>query len=185
MILPIFLYGSRVLREVSKPIDKDYPKLKELIDNMFETMYNADGIGLAAPQIGLPIRLFVIDISPLDTEKTFAELKNYPKTKIFINAEIIERYGDMIVHEEGCLSLPNINEKVSRPDKIKIKYLDENFEEHLEEYEGYFARIIQHEYDHIDGKVFTDHISPLRKQLIKSKLTDIVKRKMNCKYRFK
>ncbi len=185
MVLPIFLYGSSVLREVAKPIDKDYPNLKELIDNMFETMHNADGIGLAAPQIGLPIRLFIIDISPLDTEKAFAELKNYPKTKIFINAEIIERYGDMTVHEEGCLSLPNINEKVSRPDKIKIKYSDENFEEHIEEYEGYFARIIQHEYDHIDGKVFTDHISPLRKQLIKSKLMDIVKRKMDCRYRFK
>lgn len=185
MVLPIFLYGSSVLREVAKPIDKDYPNLKELIDNMFETMHNADGIGLAAPQIGLPIRLFVIDISPLDNEKIFKELKDYPKKKIFINAEIIECYGNIVEHEEGCLSLPNINEKVPRPDKIKIKYLDENFEEHLEEYEGYFARIIQHEYDHIEGKVFIDYISPLRKQLIKSKLMNIIKRKMNCRYRFK
>ncbi len=185
MILPIHLYGSPVLREVAKNINRDYPNLSGLIENMFETLHEAEGIGLAAPQIGIPIRLFIIDISVMDTENSFEELKDMPKTKIFINAQITERYGDMVVHEEGCLSLPNISEAVPRHDSIKIEYLDENFEPHTDEYSGYFARIIQHEYDHIDGKLFTDHISPLRKQLVKSKLTNIAKRKVTCRYRFK
>ena len=185
MILPVYLYGSGVLREVAKPITEDYPNIRELIDNMFETMHNADGIGLAAPQIGRSIRLFVIDISPLDTERDFPQLRDCPKQKVFINAEITERYGDTVIYEEGCLSIPKINEKVPRPDKIKIKYLDETFREHEDEFEGYFARVIQHECDHIDGKMFVDHISPLRKQLIKSKLADIVKRKTTCSYKTK
>lgn len=185
MILPIYLYGAPVLREVAKPIDNHYPNLSGLIENMFDTLHAAEGIGLAAPQIGLPIRLFIIDISLMDTENDFVDLKDMPKRKVFINAQITERYGDVVVHEEGCLSLPNISEAVPRHDSIKIEYLDENFEPHSEEYSGYFARIIQHEYDHIDGKIFIDHISPLRKQLVKSKLTNIIKRKTTCRYRFK
>jgi peptide deformylase len=184
MILPIVLYGNPVLREVAKPIDKNYPNIKELIENMFETMNKAEGIGLAAPQIGLPIRLFVIDISTLDEDKN-PDLKGKPKQAVFINPEIIERSSDIISKEEGCLSLPDIHEKVPRSNKIKIKYLDENFVEKTEEQDGFFGRIIQHEYDHIEGKVFTDNISPLRKQLIKSKLLNLVKRKVKCDYKFK
>ena len=185
MILPVHLYGAPVLREVGKPIEKDYPRLSELIENMFDTMHNADGIGLAAPQVGVPIRLFMVDISALDTEKDFAELRDMPKTKIFINATITERYGETVVYDEGCLSLPNISESVPRPSSIKIEYLDELFEPKSEEYTGYYARIIQHEYDHIEGTMFIDRISPLRKQLIKSKLANIVKRKITCRYKFK
>ena len=185
MILPVHLYGAPVLREVSKPIKKDYPRLSELIENMFDTMHNADGIGLAAPQVGIPIRLFMVDISALDTEKDFAELRDMPKTKVFINATITERYGETVVYDEGCLSLPNISESVPRPSSIKIECLDELFEPKSEEYTGYYARIIQHEYDHIEGTMFIDRISPLRKQLIKSKLANIVKRKITCRYKFK
>ena len=148
-------------------------------------MHNADGIGLAAPQVGVPIRLFMVDISALDTEKDFAELRDMPKTKVFINATITERYGEIVVYDEGCLSLPNISESVPRPSSIKIEYLDELFEPKSEEYTGYYARIIQHEYDHIEGTMFIDRISPLRKQLIKSKLANIVKRKITCRYKFK
>lgn len=185
MILPVVLYGNSVLREVAKPIDKDYPNLKDLIANMIETQQNADGVGLAAPQIGLSIRLFVIDISSLNFEKDYPELKDHIKTVVFINPEIIEHFGDIVSKEEGCLSLPDIHEKVPRSSKVKIRYFDENFVEKEEVFEGFFARIIQHEYDHIEGKVFTDSISPLRKQLIKSKMINIVKKKINCKYKFK
>jgi peptide deformylase len=184
MILPVVLYGNSVLREVSKPVAKDYPNLKELIENMFETTRKADGIGLAAPQVGLPLRLFIIDISSLDEEKN-PDLKEKPKTAVFINPEILERSSDIVSREEGCLSLPDIHEKVSRPNKIRIKYSDENFVEKDEYYEGFFARIIQHEYDHIEGKVFTDNISPLRKQLIKSKLLNLTKRKVKCNYKYR
>jgi peptide deformylase len=182
MILPVVLYGSPVLREVAKPIDKDYPNLKELIENMFETMRKADGIGLAAPQIGLSIRLIVIDASSL--VKDYPELKDR-NTAVLINPEIIDVSGELLNVEEGCLSLPQIHEKVPRRNKIKIKYLDENFVEQIETMEGFFARIVQHEYDHIEGKVFTDRISPLRKQLIKSKLIDLTKRKVDCKYKIR
>ena len=184
MILPVVLYGNSVLREVAKPIDKDYPNLKELIANMFETVQKADGVGLAAPQVGLPIRLFIVDITTIDEEKT-PDIKGKPKTAIFINPEITERFGDMVSKEEGCLSLPDIHEKVARNSQIRIKYLDENFVEKEEVQDGFFGRIIQHEYDHIEGKVFTDSISPLRKQLIKSKMINLVKRKVNCNYNFK
>jgi len=185
MILPVVLYGNSVLREVAKPIDNDYPNLKELVSNMFETLQKADGVGLAAPQIGLSIRVFIIDISSLNFEKDHPELKDHVKTAVMVNPEMIERFGDVVSKEEGCLSLPDIHEKVPRPDKIKVKYFDENFVEKEEVFEGFFARIIQHEYDHIEGKVFTDSISPLRKQLIKSKLINIVKQKVNCKYKYR
>ena len=184
MILPIVLYGASVLREVAEPISPDYPELQTLIDNMFDTMHNAEGVGLAAPQIGLAIRLFVIDVSPIDKED-FPELDKYPPTKVFINAEIVERSGELLNMDEGCLSLPQISERVPRHSKIRIKYLDENKQPHEDEFEGYYARVIQHEYDHIEGKVFTDNISPLRKQLVKGKLQNLVKRKVNCRYKFK
>lgn len=181
MILPIYLYGQPVLRKVAKDISKDYPNLRELIDNMFETMYNADGVGLAAPQIGLDIRLFVIDLEPLaEDDPRFSGFK-----KVFINPKIVEYSGEIVKMEEGCLSIPGINEAVEREEKIRIQYLDENFVSHDEEYTDFFARCIQHEYDHIEGNLFVDKISAIRKQLIKSKLNNLVKGKTNCHYRVK
>lgn len=181
MILPIYLYGQPVLRKVGKDILPDYPRLKELIDNMFETMYNADGIGLAAPQIGLDIRLFVIDLEPLaEDEPKYAGFK-----KVFINPQITEYVGEIVKMEEGCLSIPGIHESVEREEKIRIQYLDENFVPHDEVYGDFFARCIQHEYDHIEGKLFVDKISAIRKQLIKSKLSNLIKGRVNCRYRTK
>lgn len=181
MILPIYLYGQPVLREKTLEITPEYPKLKELIANMFETMYNADGIGLAAPQIGLNIRLFIIDLEPLaEDNPIYAGFK-----KVFINPRIIEYKDALIKMEEGCLSIPGINESVERETTIRIQYLDENFVSHEEEYGAFFARCIQHEYDHIEGVLFIDKISAIRKQMIKSKLTNMVKGKINCRYRVK
>ncbi len=182
MILPIYLYGQPVLRKVANDITPDYPNIKELIDNMFETMYKADGIGLAAPQIGLDIRLLVIDLNPLaEDEPAFKDVK-----KIMINAHIVHIEGEEALMEEGCLSLPGIHEKVARQGKIRIQYLDENFTSHDEEYEGFLARVIQHEYDHLEGKLFIDKISGIRKQLIKSKLNNLVKGNVsNCNYKVK
>lgn len=181
MILPIYLYGQPVLRKVAHEIDKDYPKLDELIRNMFETMYNADGIGLAAPQIGLELRLFVIDLEPLAEEDP--KYKGFKK--VFINPEIVEQTGEVVSLQEGCLSIPGINESVCREETIRIKYLDENFEEKDEVFSDFFARCIQHEYDHIEGKLFIDKISGIRKQLIKSKLNNMIKGRINCSYRTK
>ncbi|MDR1091603.1 MAG: peptide deformylase [Prevotella sp.] len=181
MILPIYLYGQPVLRKVAKEIAPDYPNLKELIANMFETMYNADGIGLAAPQVGLGIRLFVIDLEPLaEDNPQYSGFK-----KVFINPEIVESTGEPVKMEEGCLSLPGINETVEREENIRIQYLDENFVRHDEVYGGFFARCIQHEYDHIEAKLFIDHISGIRKQMIKSKLNNLIKGKVNCHYKVK
>ncbi|MDU1905507.1 MAG: peptide deformylase [Dysgonomonas sp.] len=181
MILPIYLYGQPILRKIAHDIDQDYPKLKELIDNMFETMYNADGVGLAAPQIGLDIRLFVVDLEPLaEDEPKYKGFK-----KVFINPQIIEQTGEIISLQEGCLSIPGINENVLREETIRIKYLDENFEEKDEVYSDFFARCIQHEYDHIEGKLFIDKISGIRKQLIKSKLNNMIKGRVNCSYKTK
>ncbi len=181
MILPIYLYGQPVLRKQAQDITQTYPKLNELINNMFETMYNAEGIGLAAPQIGLDIRLFVIDLAPLaEDDERYASFK-----KVFINPEIIESSDKTNVFSEGCLSLPLINESVTRPEEIKIKYLDENFVEHTDVYADFFARCIQHEYDHLEGKLFIDKISAIRKQLIKSKLNNLLNGKINCFYKVK
>ncbi|WP_455499139.1 peptide deformylase [Coprobacter sp.] len=181
MFLPIYLYGQPVLRKVSTDISVDYPDLKKLIEDMFETMEKSDGVGLAAPQVGLDIRVLVINLDALS--ETFPEYKDYRKA--MINARIIEVSGDKVTREEGCLSLPGIHEPVIRQEKIKITYMDENFVEHTEEFEGYVARVIQHEYDHLEGKMFIDHLSPIRKQLIKSKLNSILKGKVNCGYRVK
>ena len=180
MILPIYIYGHPVLRKETQDIDASYPNLKELVDNMYETMYNADGVGLAAPQVGLVDRIFVIDLSPLADEES-PQYEGLKKT--FINARITSRTGDMVSTEEGCLSIPGINESVPRHDEIEIEYLDENLEPHTETFIGFTARVIQHEYDHIDGILFIDHISAIRKRLIKSKLTNMTKGKVSCHYR--
>jgi len=188
MILPIVAYGDPVLKKKAKDIDKDYPKLSELIDNMFETMYNAHGVGLAAPQIGLSIRIFIVDAEPFAEDEELSEeetekLKGFKK--VFINPVILEETGEEWAFCEGCLSIPDIREDVFRNEKIKIKYFDENFNEHLEEYDGLAARVIQHEYDHIEGVLFTDKLSSLKKRLIKGKLNNISKGKVNADYRMR
>ena len=182
MILPVTVYGDPLLRKVAKPIDKNEEGLSELIDNMFETMHNADGVGLAAPQIGKSIRIFVVDASPAATEEE-PELADFKKA--FINPTILSTSGEPWAFEEGCLSLPNIREDVMRPEEVVIHYFDENWIERTEKYNSYPARIIQHEYDHLDGKLFIDYISPLRKRLLKSKLTAISKGKTNAAYKIK
>lgn len=188
MILPIVAYGDPVLRKVGKEITKDYPKLDELIVNMRETMKNALGVGLAAPQIGKDIRLFLIDASPFSENEELDEdernfLKNF--NKIFINAQIIEEEGDEWAFTEGCLSIPNINEDVFRNETINIEYLDENFEKKKETLSGVAARIFQHEYDHIEGILFTDKLSALKKRLLKKKLDNISKGIVDVDYRMK
>lgn len=187
-ILAIEAYGSKVLRTMGEDIDKNYPNLDELIENMFETMYNASGVGLAAPQIGLPIRLFIIDASPFaepdddgNVDEMAKGLENFKK--VFINAEIINEEGEEWGFEEGCLSIPKIREEVFREEKIRMTYYDENWNFHDEEFDGFAARIIQHEYDHIDGVLFTDHLKPLRKRLIQRKLKDITMGKVDIGYR--
>lgn len=182
MILPIYIYGQPVLRKESADIEKDYPNLKELLANMFETMEEANGVGLAAPQIGLNIRVVVIDLDVLSED--FPEYKGFKKG--FINPHIIE-YDETNTEslEEGCLSLPGIQEKVTRPTRIHVQYLDEDLNEHGEWVEGYLARVMQHEFDHLDAKMFIDRISPLRKQLIKSKLKALLQGRYRCSYRTK
>jgi peptide deformylase len=181
MILPIYLYGQPVLRKIAEDITPDYPNLKELISNMFETMYHADGVGLAAPQIGLPIRIVVIDLDILSDENP--EFKGFHKA--YINPHILETGGEEVPMDEGCLSLPGIHETVKRASKIHVKYMDEDFVEHDEIVEGYLARVMQHEFDHLEGKLFIDHISPLRKQMIKNRLNSMIKGKTNCSYKIK
>lgn len=179
MILPIYAYGHPVLREKCIEIDKDYPKLEEFIKNMEDTLANAEGIGLAAPQVGKAIRLFIVDASRVEDVK--------PKgfKQVFINAQILDEFDKEWPFEEGCLSIPEVRENVSRTAKLRIKYLDENFKNHEKEFDGMIARIIQHEYDHIEGVLFTDKILPLRKRLIKSKLKGISSGKIGAHYRMK
>ena len=181
MILPIYLLGQPVLRKETENITADYPNLAELIDNMFQTMHNSDGIGLAAPQIGLAIRLLVIDATPM--QEDFPEIET--AKKVFINPEIIDHSEETIAYEEGCLSVPGIHEKVTRPSEVTVHYFDENFVEHTDKFTGFFARIVQHEYDHLEGHVFTDRVSPLRRQMISSKLQNIQKGKVRCSYKTK
>ena len=181
MILPIYVYGQPVLRKVAEDIAPDYPNLKELIANMFETMDNAEGVGLAAPQVGLPVRVVVVDLDVLSED--YPEYKGFRKA--YINPHILEVSGEEVSMEEGCLSLPGIHETVKRGDRIRVKYMDENFVEHDEVVEGYLARVMQHEFDHLDGKMFIDHISPLRKQMIKGKLNTMLKGKARSSYKMK
>ena len=188
MILPIVAYGDPVLRKEAEEISKDHPKLKEVLENMWETMYNAAGVGLAAPQVGLPIRLFLVDTEPFSDDPDLSpeeqkELAGFKQT--FINAEIVEETGDEWSFNEGCLSIPNVREDVFRPEKVTITYQDENFEEHTKTFDGLIARVIQHEYDHIEGILFTDKISGLKKRLIKNKLSNISKGKTNVDYRMR
>lgn len=188
MILPIVAYGDPVLKKKAKEIDKDYPKLEELIDNMWDTMYNAYGVGLAAPQVGLPIRMFMIDPAPFaeDEELDEAEKKVLKDMrKVFINPNILEEEGEEWAFSEGCLSIPEIREDIFRQPDITIEYYDENFKKHTEKYSGLAARVIQHEYDHIEGILFTDKLSSLKKRLIKSKLANISKGKINVDYKMR
>ena len=183
MILPIYIYGHPVLRKQTVDMNLDkHPDLKELIANMFETMYQAEGIGLAGPQVGLEERIFVVDLSPLANEEhpEFRDCK-----KVFINANITERGGDMVVIEEGCLSIPGIHEKVARDDEVHIEYLNQHLELCQETYRGYMARVIQHEYDHLNGVLFVDKISPLRKRMIRGKLSNMERGNVACDYRIK
>ncbi len=177
MILPIVAYGDPLLRKKGQQITKDYPKLKQLIENMFETLADADGIGLAAHQVGHPIMLFITDASVIG--EGFEDFR-----KVFINAQI-EESGEEWDKEEGCLSIPKVYEHVKRPSKLRIKYYDEHFEYHEEEYEGMKARIIQHEFDHNNGILFIDHLTPLKKTLIKGKLNDITKGKVDVEYKMR
>ncbi len=180
-ILPIVIYGSPVLRSESKDIDKSYPAVGQLIGDMFETMYEAEGVGLAAPQIGRNIRLFVVDVSAWADEEP--ELEGFKRA--FINPEIYWSSDEESLYNEGCLSLPGINEDVSRPVTIRMRYLDENFEPRDEEFTGRPARVIQHEYDHLEGRVFTDRLSPLRRTLLKGKLSGFAKGRYKAAYRTK
>lgn len=181
MILPMYIYGQPVLRKQAEDIGPDYPNLQELITDMFETLKNAEGVGLAAPQVGLPIRVVVVDLDCIKDDEP--QYKGFIRT--FINGHIVETSDDMVSMEEGCLSVPGINESVKRPSKIRIKYLDEKLEPHDEWFDGFPARVLQHELDHLEGKMFVDRVSPLRKQLIKKKLIGMAKGKFSCRYKAK
>lgn len=188
MILPIVGYGDPVLRKVGEEITPEHPNLKEIIANMYETMYNACGVGLAAPQVGLSIRLFVIDTEPFSDDQDLPseeqkQLKGFKRT--FINAKILKEEGELWGFNEGCLSIPDVREDVYRHEKITVEYCDENFNLKTEVFDGLVARVIQHEYDHIEGILFTDLISSLKKRLIKKKLQNIMDGKSNPDYRMK
>jgi len=193
MVLPIVVYGDPVLRKVCEHIEKNHDGLQQLIKDMFETMYEANGVGLAAPQINKAIRVFIVDATPFAdveedeesefTKKELEEIKHFKK--VFINARILEEEGEEWKFNEGCLSIPKIREDVLRKPTLKIEYCDENFVKHTETYDGVIARIIQHEYDHIEGVLFTDKISPLKRKLISGKLNDISKGKINTDYKIR
>jgi len=178
MVYPVVVYGHPVLRKIAEDVDRDYPGLQELINDMFETMYRAEGVGLAAPQIGKSVRIFVVDGTPLaEDEPEMADFK-----KVFINARITEKAGEIVPMNEGCLSIPNLREEVNRESHMRITYFDEKWNQQSEVYKGYKARVILHEYDHLDGIMFTDKVSPLRRRLLQRKLTDISKGKFEADY---
>jgi len=179
MVRPIYLYGNPVLKEKAKPIHKDYPELSKLLQDMYDTMYFAKGVGLAAPQIGLSIRLFVIDTTPFYEEGL---KKDNALKRVFINPELIEEYGPEWSFEEGCLSIPKLNAEVDRTTHIKLKYQDEHFNTRIEEFDEINARVIQHEYDHIEGILFIQKIKPLKRQLLNGKLNKIQKGICDVKY---
>ena len=188
MILPIVAYGDPILKKRASEISKSTPKLDETILNMYESMYGAHGVGLAAPQVGLSIRLFIVDTSPFADDEEYSveeqeKLKDFKRT--FINAKIIEETGVEWSFNEGCLSIPNVREEVLRKPVIKVEYLDENFNTHTETFDGLIARVIQHEYDHIEGILFTDKVSTLKKRLLKGKLSNISKGKTSVDYRMR
>lgn len=183
MILPIYIYGNPVLRKEAQDITPDYPELESLVCDMYDTLTASDGVGLAAPQIGRDIRLVVIDLDVLGED--FPEYKDF--RKVYINPYILEYDDDSKreTMEEGCLSLPGIHENVTRPTRIRVRYLDKDFKEHDEWVDGYLARVMQHEFDHLDGKVFIDRISPMRKQLVRGKLKALLQGRYRCGYRTK
>lgn len=179
MIYPVYIIGHSILRKTAKNVDKDYEGLNQLIEDMFLTMYHSDGVGLAAPQIGKSIRIFIVDGTPVSDDEP--ELKDYKK--VFINPQITERSGEIVSMNEGCLSIPKVREDVNRESIIRIEYFDENWKFHKEQINGFKARIIQHEYDHLDGVLFTDRTSPIRKRLLRSKLTALSKGKFEVDYK--
>ena len=181
MILPIYTYGQTVLKKEAEEIDSSYEGLQQLIQDMFETLRKAEGVGLAAPQVGLPIRLAVVDLDVMSDDQP--EFKGYFRT--YINPYIEETDGAMVPYEEGCLSFPGIHEKVNRPARVRVSWQDENFQEHDEWFEGFPARVLQHEIDHLDGKCFIDRMSPLRRQMNKKNLSQIAAGKINCDYKVK
>ncbi|SEP55042.1 peptide deformylase [Flavobacterium urocaniciphilum] len=188
MILPIYGYGEAVLRKVCDDISQDYPNLQETLSNMYDTMYHACGVGLAAPQVGLPIRIFIVDTTPFAdsdevSKEEAAQLKDFKQT--FINAKILKEEGEIWGFNEGCLSIPDVREDVYRHEKITIEYFDEEFNKKTETYDGLIARVIQHEYDHIEGILFTDHLSMLKKKLVGKKLQNIMEGKARPDYRMK
>ncbi len=178
MVLPIYAYGHPILKKVAAPFDKDFKGLESLLDNMWETMYHAKGVGLAAPQIGHSIRLFLVDTIQIQKEGE----ENLGIKKAFINAEILEEHGEFWSYEEGCLSIPKINGDVERTTHVKIKYYDSDFNEYIEEYDGMSARVIQHEYDHIEGHLFVEKLNPLKRRLIQKKLENIKKGRITADY---
>lgn len=183
MILPIVGYGAPILRKVAQPIDQSYPNLKELVANMYETMYAADGVGLAAPQVDLPIQLVVIGFRPYDEKTdTYGEVV---EQHTLVNPEIVAFGEEKDYYNEGCLSVPDIHEDVLRPTTVRVHYWDENWVEHTDDATGLYARVVQHEVDHLDGKVFTDRLSNLRRTMLRRKLNDIVAGKVRTKYRMK
>ena len=188
MVLPVVAYGDPVLRKVSHEIDQDYKNLNELIENMFDTMYDSNGVGIAAPQIGKDIRLFIVDCSPFEEDEDYEDVKDELKNfkRIFINPKQIgSSEGDEWTFTEGCLSIPNIHEDVTRPESVTLEYFDENWEKHTETFSDIRARVIQHEYDHLEGQLFIDYISSFKKKLISNKLKNITKGKVNTSYKMK
>lgn len=187
MVLPIVAYGHPVLRKVCDDITAEYPELKKLIADMWESMYHTNGVGLAAPQINRPIRLFVVDtvqiVENFDDEDKAEYPNEKPIKKVFINAHKVDESGEPWAYNEGCLSIPKVREDVMRQPKVKMRYMDENFQEHEEEFDGITARVIQHEYDHIEGKLFIDYLPMLKRRLIKKKLDDISAGKIRTDYR--
>lgn len=187
MILPIIAYGAPILRKVAQDIQKDYPDLDKFIEDMWETLYASNGVGLAAPQVNRDIRLFLVDSEVVFSNMEEGEENPYPDgpgiKRVFINARIIDFEGEPWSYNEGCLSIPKINEDVARPESVTIEYLDESFQPHTETFSGITARIIQHEYDHIEGKLFIDYLKPLKKKLLQRKLSDITKGKVQVNYK--
>jgi peptide deformylase len=181
MVLPVYVYGMSVLRRVAPEIPEDFEGLDQLLEDMFETMRASDGIGLAAPQVGKSLRLFVVDTSPISEDKGEPELKDFKR--VFINPYILEEWGDSWSFEEGCLSLPNIREEVSRPSKVRIEYYDEKWNLIEEEFDGIRARVVQHEYDHLDGKLFVDRINPIRRKLLSARLNAISRGRVDNDYK--
>ena len=181
MVMPVYVYGMSVLRKVAREIPEDFEGLDQLIEDLFETMYASEGIGLAAPQVGKSLRIFVVDTSPMADDDERPELKGFKKA--FINPVIVEEFDEPLTYEEGCLSLPQIREEVVRPSQVRIEYYDENWKLREEVYDGLRARVIQHEYDHLDGRLFVDRINPIRRKLLTSRLAAISKGKVETDYK--